>query len=136
MIENPFDIKDGHYIVNEIRHSKVQIGTQIVNSDLLKKFLALGAISFENIEYYAEPIGHLKPEFWHQYGEIFYNIVEPTDKTAIKRMINFYVGTLGSIKSSKERAFLSTDINVLLTMIEEKQINKYIDNDGLYVGFS
>ncbi len=85
VIGNLSQVKDGHYIVKELKHSTskhpvLQFGEQIVNSDLLRNFVGIGAIDLNDVLptfAYTEPVGHLAEEFFHQYQQCFANLVEP-----------------------------------------------------------
>ncbi len=84
----------------------MDIGTQIVNSDLLKRFVKIDAIDLVDIVAYMEPIGYLKPEFFHAYQKGFETLSPPHKGSRyIKMMLNLFIGSLGKLKGTLSKIF-------------------------------
>jgi len=111
------------------------LGVRIMNSDLVKMYISIGAIELGDLIYFRKAICYLPKEFFHAYKNTFCDLVE-TDSKAVKRMINSMVGCLGTYKKHNEAVVLDTDFNVIQAMQLDGKINLMIldESNGLYLG--
>jgi predicted GIY-YIG superfamily endonuclease len=153
----------GHYFVSKMIH-KCKIGQQIINSDLLLRFIEIGVVSLVDIYARIIPTKYMPKEHFYNIASKFVtmlagdtlpisdeqstmNIIncllnkqklevnENIEESILKNMINKTIGNWGISEGDVRDSFLTTDINVILSMINDNLLSNFEQMGELYIGY-